>query len=87
MGVDRKGGTILIGKDRTLTEQAVLKRKRRNNTARGMEHYRKTNGEPGSKEQYCRAATIELPHDMIRITIFASLYDTYRDTFLTTLEP
>ena len=48
MGVDRKEGTILIGKDRTLKEQAVLKRKMRNNTARGMEH-RKTNGEPGSK--------------------------------------
>ena len=34
-----------------------------------------------------RAATIQLPHDTIRITIFASRYDTYRDTFLTTLEP
>ena len=34
-----------------------------------------------------RVATIQLPHDTIRITIFASLYDTYRDTFLTTLEP
>ena len=53
MGVDRKRGTMLIGKDGTLKEQAVLKRKRRNNTARGMEHYRKTIGEPGgSKEQY-----------------------------------
>ena len=49
-GRRQKGGTILIGKDRTLTEQAVLKRKRRNDTARGMEHYRKTNGERGSKE-------------------------------------
>ena len=34
-----------------------------------------------------RAATIQLPHDTIGITIFASHYDTYRDTFLTTLEP
>ena len=34
-----------------------------------------------------RAATIQLPHDTIRITIFASRYDTYRDTFLATLEP
>ena len=34
-----------------------------------------------------RAATIQLPHDTIRITIFASRYDTYRNTFLTTLEP
>ena len=34
-----------------------------------------------------RAATIQLPHDMIHITIFASRYDMYRDTFLTTLEP
>ena len=33
-----------------------------------------------------RAATIQLPHDTIRITIFATRYDTYRDTFLTTLE-
>ena len=52
LGVDRKGGTILIGKDRTLKEQAVLKRKRRNNTAWGMEHDKKTNGGPSSKEQY-----------------------------------
>ena len=35
LGVDRKGGPILIEKDGTLNEQAVLKRKRRNNTARG----------------------------------------------------
>ena len=34
-----------------------------------------------------RAATIQSPHDKIRITIFASRYNTYRDTFLTTLEP
>ena len=34
-----------------------------------------------------RAATIQSPHDTIRITIFASRYNTYRDTFLTTLEP
>ena len=34
-----------------------------------------------------RAATIQLPHDTIRITIFASRYDTYRDTFLTAFEP
>ena len=34
-----------------------------------------------------RAATIQLPHDTIHITIFASGYDTDRDTFLTTLEP
>ena len=34
-----------------------------------------------------RAATIQLPHDTLRITIFASQYDMYRDTFLTTLEP
>ena len=34
-----------------------------------------------------RAATIQLPHNTIRITIFSSRYDTYRDTFLTTLEP
>ena len=33
-----------------------------------------------------RAATIQLPHGTIRITIFASRYDVYRDTFLTTLE-
>ena len=31
-----------------------------------------------------RAATIQLPHDTIRIAIFASRYDMYRDTFLTT---
>ena len=31
-----------------------------------------------------RAATIQLPHDTIHITIFASRYDMYRDTFLTT---
>ena len=34
-----------------------------------------------------RAATIQLPHDTIHITIFASRYDMNRDTFLTTLEP
>ena len=34
-----------------------------------------------------RAATIQLPQDTIHITIFASRYDTYRDTFFTTLEP
>ena len=34
-----------------------------------------------------RAATIQLPHDTIRITIFASRYDAYHDTFLATLEP
>ena len=34
-----------------------------------------------------RAATIQLPHDTICITILTSRYDTYRDTFLTTLEP
>ena len=31
-----------------------------------------------------RAATIQLPHDTIHITIFASRYDMYRDTFLAT---
>ena len=34
-----------------------------------------------------RAATIQLPHDTIRIAIFASRYDTYCNTFFTTLEP
>ena len=34
-----------------------------------------------------KAATIQSPRDTIRITIFASRYDTYHDTFLTTLEP
>ena len=34
-----------------------------------------------------RAATIQLPHYTIRITLFALRYDTYRDTFLTILEP
>ena len=31
-----------------------------------------------------RAVAIQLPHDTICITIFASRYDMYRDTFLTT---
>ena len=56
MGVDRKGGTKLIGKDGTLKEQAVLERKRRNNTARGLggcNIIERLYGEPGSKEQYC----------------------------------
>ena len=30
---------------------------------------------------------MQLPPNTIRITIFASRYDTYRDTLLTTLEP
>ena len=34
-----------------------------------------------------RAAMRQLPHDTIRIAIFASRYDMYHDTFLTTLEP
>ena len=32
----------------------------------------------------CRAATIQLPHDIICIRIFASRMDMYRNIFLTT---
>ena len=45
------------------------------------------NSEDPDEILHNRAATIQLPHDTIRITIFASRYDAYRDTFLTTLEP